>query len=235
MEKVLYVLWREPGCTGDELRDTLVGRLAPTLLAAGAASVQVNVADAAIEPAAGLRQTTAVGPVDAVVGVWVDSAIDDRRKPFDDAVGTTPGVARFAAYLVTESEPLRNTAHPPDEHGRTPGFAQLVFLRCPARLTHEAWVARWHDHHTDVALDTQSTFRYVQNVVTRRLTPDAPAVDAMVEECFPAGAMSDPHVFFDAEGDDDKLRRNLSAMVESVSAFLDLDNLDVVPTSQYLI
>jgi len=74
----------------------------------------------------------------------------------------------------------------------------------------------------------------VQNVVTRRLTPDGPAIDAMVEECFPAGAMSDPRVFFDAEGDHDKLKRNLATMVESVSSFLDLDYLDVVPTSQYL-
>ena len=234
MEKVLYVLWRDPGCPGDELRAALVGGLAPRLLALGARSVQVNVADAAVEPAAGLKQTTSAGPIDAVVAVWVDTAIDDRRRPFDEAVGAAPGVARTAAYLVTESVPLRNSSQPPDSAGRTPGFAQLVFLRCPSFLTHEAWVARWHDHHTDVALDTQSTFRYVQNVVTRRLTPDAPAIDAMVEECFPAGAMADPHVFFDAEGDHDKLKRNLAAMVESVSSFLDLDDLDVVPTSQYL-
>jgi hypothetical protein len=234
VEKVLYVLWRDPGCPGDELRAALVGGLAPRLLALGARSVQVNVADAAVEPAAGLKQTTAAGPIDAVVGVWVDTAIDDRRRPFDEAVAAVPGIARTAAYLVTESEPLRNSSQPPDASGRTPGFAQLVFLRCPSFLTHEAWVARWHDHHTDVALDTQSTFRYVQNVVTRRLTPDGPAIDAMVEECFPAGAMSDPRVFFDAEGDHDKLKRNLATMVESVSSFLDLDYLDVVPTSQYL-
>ena len=56
-----------------------------------------------------------------------------------------------------------------------------------------------------------------------------------MEECFPAGAMSDPHVFFDAVGDDEVPRHNQRAMFESVQRFLDFARMDVIPTSQYVI
>ena len=54
-------------------------------------------------------------------------------------------------------------------------------------------------------------------------------------------AMSDPQVFFDAVGDADKLQRNVRAMMDSCSRFIDFDEangqhmIDVVPTSQYVV
>src|SRR3546814_5310897 len=63
-----------------------------------------------------------------------------------------------------------------------------------------------------VGIETQSNFEYRQNVVVRPLSDDAPAIDAFVEECFPPDAMTDPHVFFDAVGDEAKFQRNLDAM-----------------------
>lgn len=66
---------------------------------------------------------------------------------------------------------------------RTEGFAQIAFLQRPQRLTPQEWLDIWHNHHTRVASETQATFAYVQNVVVRALSAQAPAVDAIVEEC----------------------------------------------------
>jgi hypothetical protein len=57
----------------------------------------------------------------------------------------------------------------------------------------------------------------------------------MLDECFPAAAMTDPQAFFDAQGDPAKFKRNTEAMAESCARFIDMDKIDVIPTSQYVI
>jgi len=239
VEKVVYVLWRRQDQDSASLRAYLCGDVAARLVDLGARGIQVNVSDDAVAAADGLRQRSTRPQMDAVLSAWVDTAIARYRRPFDDVVEASVG--RMAAYLVTESQPLRNTLHPPVPGQRTTGFSQLAFLKRPPRLTHEAWLDVWHNSHTQVAVETQSSFFYVQNVVVRPLSHAAPALDAMVEECFPSEAMSDPHVFFDAAGDDQKLHRNRAAMMESCRRFIDFDDvrkhfvIDVVPTSQYVV
>ena len=95
------------------------------------------------------------------------------------------------------------------------------------------WLARWHGDHTRVAIETQSTFGYVQNYVVRALTPDAPALNAIVEELFPVEAVGSLHAFFGA-ADDDDLRRRMEQMVASTAAFGANVNIDAVPTSRYV-
>ena len=84
-----------------------------------------------------------------------------------------------------------------------PGFANVALLRRPADLDVETWLTRWHVDHTPVAIATQSTFGYTQNAVVRALTPDAPVIDAIVEELFPIEATRDLHAFFGAADDAD--------------------------------
>lgn len=233
MEKITYLLWREPDCTGDEFGRRLRTTLADQLLALGARALQVNVADAASAPGELLRQSNTRPQIEGMLSLWLDSAVQQFRRPFDDAIAAA--VPRMAAYLVTESRPIRNVRHPPEPGKRTAGFSQVAVLRRPPRLTYEAWLDIWHNSHTQVAIDTQSTFEYIQNVVVRPLSYGAPVYDAIVEECFPAEAMTDPQVFFDAAGNEEKFQRNLQSMIESVQRFIDLDKIDVVPTSQYII
>jgi hypothetical protein len=231
VEKVIYLLWRDPAEDAEAAAARLRSGLTPRLREIGVRALQINVADAAVAAAAKLRQTVLAPPPDALLQVWVDSAITALREPVDRAVAAV--APRYAAYRVTESQPLRNLRHPPSAGQRTEGFAQIALLRRPARLARPQWLAIWHDHHTLVAVETQSTFEYLQNSVVDALTPDAPAIDAIVEECFPLAAMTDPHVFFDAVGDERRLRNNLKRMMDSVGRFLDAGTIDVIPTSQY--
>lgn len=233
MEKVIYTLWRDPRVSAEAFAATVRGELAQQLLALGARGVQANVCDEAVLPAASLRQAQTQPAIAGAVSVWLDSANAAFRKPFDEAVAAV--VSHMAAYLVSESEPIKNTRYPAREGERTAGFSQLAFLSVPPRLTPGAWLDIWHGHHTQVAIDTQDNFQYVQNFVVRPLTYGAPRYSAIVEECFPQAAMTDTRAFFNAIGDTDKFKRNLDAMMDSCSRFIDFDKIDVVPTSQYLV
>lgn len=232
MEKVVYLLWRDPRVGAAEFDTRLRREIGPRLADAGALGVQLNLTD---DDARGAAPTFAATrtPIDALVSLWLHSANDDRRRVFDDLVAQA--ALRSAAYLVTESQPIVNTRHPPAPGERTAGFAQIALLQRPPRLTYRQWLALWLGAHTQVAIDTQDTYYYRQNVVVRALHVDAPRWDAIVEEGFPPAAFGDPRAFFAAAGDDEKYRRHRAAMSESSKRFIDLDRLDVVQTSQYVI
>ena len=84
-----------------------------------------------------------------------------------------------------------------------------------------------------MAIETQSIFGYTQNWVVRTLTPGAPGIAGIVEELFPAEAITDLKAFFGA-ADDDDLQHRLSEMIASTSAFGANENIDTVPTSRYV-
>jgi len=231
VEKVDYVLWRPAGMSPAVFAETLRGPVVDALLGHGVRGLQVNVADDDVA-AAVMRMAHLDPQMEAVLGVWLDTASSAARRPVDDVVAQV--AASWAAYLVTESEPLPDDA-PAAPGERTRGFANLAFLRRPAELDPATWRTRWQDDHTPVAIETQSTFRYVQDVVVRPLTPGAPAIDGIVEECFPIDALTDLHAFFDAVGDDDRLTEHLGRMNESVERFGASTSIDVVPTSEYVV
>jgi hypothetical protein len=229
VEKVLYLL--RAGVEGAEaLGARIVAEAGPLLEAAGVAVATANVVDAQVAPAAGRRLALSSSPADAVVSVWVPSAAATARAPVDAALAGL-GAAAVSALLVTESAPL---APPPTAPGaRREGMAQVAFLRRPADLDRTEWLRRWLDEHTAVAIATQATFAYLQHVVVRHLTPGAPEWDAVVEEAFPAAAMADDHAFYDAVGDDDRLRRHQRELFASVERFVDLAHIDVLPTTHH--
>ncbi|GLZ87247.1 hypothetical protein Pres01_32980 [Metapseudomonas resinovorans] len=233
MEKIIYTLWRAPQDSVENFSQKLRGVVAEQLFTLGARGLQVNLADADVAPAAGLRQENNRPLPDATLSLWVDSANADVRRPFDDVLNAVS--SRLAAYLVCESVAIRNTRFPAHPGQRTHGFSQIAFLSCPPRLTRDAWLDIWRTHHTRVAIDTQDNFLYVQNLVVRALTHGATPVDAIVEEAFPPAAMTNPMAFFDAAGDEVKFQKNLAAMMDSCNRFIDFDKLDVLPTSQYLL
>ena len=138
----------------------------------------------------------------------------------------------IAGYLVTESLILDDRARRPVGE-RSHGFSLIGFLQRPPRLSEDEWLRIWLGSHTDVAVGTQSTFRYVQNVVARTLTPDAPPLDALVEEGFPTAALDSPQAFYDAVGDDARYQRHLDRMMTSCHRFIDFDRIDSLPTSEY--
>jgi hypothetical protein len=227
MEKILYPVWKSNELEADDFRDILLQQLAPELLSLGVRGLRISVVDSDVAAAADLRQENSHPVMDAMISVWVDSSV--YRQSIEQVIAAR--VQRMAGYLVTESEPLVSET-PAGE--RTPGMAQVVFLQRPHRLSEQQWLEIWHGSHTQVAIDTQSTFGYRQNVITRPMTYAAAPFDAIIEENFPAEAMSSQHAFYGVETDAE-LQANLKAMIDSVVRFIDFDKIDVIPTSEYLI
>jgi hypothetical protein len=231
MEKVVYVLWRPEGDSVDGFADRIRGDVARALLDLGVRGLQVNVGDTAVASAV-VRMVELDPQMEAVVSVWLETAMDSARRPIEAVLAGA--ASKVAGYLVTESTPLRNISRVAPTGERTDGFSNIAFLRRPPRLTREQWLDAWQNGHSQLALDTQSTFGYTQNVVVRAVTNDAPPFDGIVEELFPSEAMTDLHAFFDAVGDDEKLNKNMTAMGQSTDRFGASESIDVVPTSQYV-
>lgn len=219
MEKVAFLLLGPPGAVHPEVGSALRDIAVADMKRFGARSVQVNVSDDALGHPFGVEPEEDAEEILAAVFAWVDTAEGSRiAKTLPDA---SAAGARWHGWLVCESEPRPNRDRPPGPDGRVPGFAQLVALSRPSHLSWGEWRRTFQGGHTPVALHTQATFRYVQNVVFRALTPDGPGYAAIVEECFPVEAASDLHVFFDAPGDDARLARHMAAMSESCDRFMD--------------
>ena len=229
MEKIMYPLWKLAADDQQAFCRRLLGPVAAGLREAGARHVRISVVDDAVAPAAPLRMESSRPAFDAVLSLWVDTAVWRGRyeQVFRDQV------SRYHGYLVCESAPIRHEERMPTDGGRVEGMCQIVFLQKPPRLSYEEWITVWQGSHTQVAIDTQSTFGYRQNVIVRALTYAAPHYSAIIEENFPAAAMTSPHAFYDAVGDDARYRANLKAMMDSCARFIDMDRIDVVPTSEY--
>ena len=113
-----------------------------------------------------------------------------------------------------------------------PGLYTVAFLEKPAALEYATWLARWQGEHTAIAIATQRTFLYVQNVLVRSLTADAPPWTAIVEEAFPEAAASDPFQFY-AASTPDELAARQRAMTASCERFIDFARFETLPMSAY--
>jgi hypothetical protein len=202
--------------------------VAADLLDVGLPGLAVNVRDGEVRESL-MTLTTMDPPVVAFVSVWAQQSYGAQVSAVTDVLARE--CDEVGAYLVTESVPLAPPPTPPGE--RTVGLANVALLRRPADLDQATWLSRWQIDHTPVAIATQSTFGYIQNVVVRELTTGAPPISAIVEELFPAEAIWNLHAFFGA-ADDDELRDRMERMLASTAAFGANENVDTVPTSRYV-
>ena len=214
----MYAAW------GSDLETTLRDpALRDRLREAGATRLHVNVDDDEVKPA--MRIPTFPTPIGAIVSVWTEG------EAAAVTTALTPAAERIAGYEVEERLPIE----PPEvEDGeRTDALANMALLRRPEDLPRDEWLRNWLVDHTPVAIATQGTFGYIQNVVRQAVTDDAPGIDALVEELFPMAALTDIHAFYGSGGDDAELADRMEKMMASVSHFGADQNLDLVPTSRY--
>lgn len=213
----MFLLW------GDDLATSLHDSdLHDALRAAGVCRLQVNVDDEPV--AAAMRIAHFDEPVGAVVSTWdVDAAAVSQALR---------SVARVHGYAVDE----RRRLDPPEawDGSRADALSNIAILRRPADLERAEWIRRWMVEHTPIAIRTQATSGYVQNIVTGPATPDAPPVDALVEELFPSAGITDMHAFYGSGGDDAELSRRLTELMASVARIGADRDLDLVPTSRHL-
>ena len=64
-------------------------------------------------------------------------------------------------WEVEERQPLPPPLVP--DGVRTDALANLAFIRKPPEASYDSWLQHWQGPHTQVAIETQATFGYVQN------------------------------------------------------------------------
>ncbi len=239
MEKLVYLVWNGTGPVSAELGGEVLGPVADRLAALEPAGLAIGLADA---DAAAVRLPMPPPPDDpapvAIVSVWLDNH-DDRAAV--EAI-LAPVAERLAGYLVTESIPTDygdnewSSARDWPDGQRSPGVTMLTLMEQPDRMATDDWYAHWYGTQTPMSTAIQPRIRYVRNAVARPLTPDAPPYRGIVEEAWPSiEHVNDPMLFYCADGDQATLDANLKTMIDSVTAFLDLDRIRLAAMSEYLL
>jgi hypothetical protein len=225
VEKLHYVLWRPSTVAPHTWSERLLA-LPKTLAASGAQRVKIAVPDVPIpdeDPYPAMRATAPSG----FVSFWLNTA--SQRAAPEALVRAT--AERIAGYAVQESTVLPNTM--PATGTREEGFLQVCGFAALPGLSRAALWDAWLGDHSIVAVETQQTSLYVQNIVVRPLTEGAPAWDAIVEERFPAAALNDRAVYFDAVGDPARQQANMDRMAASCARFIDFTTITLMNCGEY--
>ena len=150
-----------------------------------------------------------------------ETAIDWQRaidiaKPMGAEVHWGKGTTPLTPPLLTEET-----------------FSGTIQLCCFERregLSDEALEQIWFQEHVQVALDTQNTLGYRQNLVLRS---SHDPLDGIVEEHFSIEAASSLTAFF-ANGDDEvKMMSNIHVLTESSERLLDLERSSVIHMTEH--
>ena len=238
MEKLQYLCWAPPGldasARGALARDAIV----PKLLALRPRGLSIQVDDAEADVPVPMPAPEDDPQPFLVVSIWLDRY--DDRAPFEAVMNGE--CARIAGYLVTES---LYTEYGANLHGaprdwpdgqRSPGVVMVTLLRRPPTMSADEWITHWHTVQSPVSEAMQPRMRYVRNAVVCPITPDAPPIEGIVEEAWPSPEhLTDPMLFYCAGDDRELMKSNLSAMLDSVTEFLDLNELRSFTTSEYLL
>lgn len=228
VEKLIYALWRRESQTREAFNAQLLEDW-PDRVSPLAQGLRINLQDSSVAGGSSPRLVATDPQMEAVVQLWVDQASRSRCAAIESALSAV--ALKAEGWLVCEATPIANETCPPGTP--TAGFSQIAFLQRPATLDHESWRDNWQNGHTEVAIRTQSTFEYVQNLVVRPVSEAAGPYAAIVEECFPTEAFTDVSVYFDAVGDQDALANHSQQMMESCARFMSMDGCDCIPTRQY--
>lgn len=225
MEKIIIMLQKRSAQDSDRFRESLLGETVQSLLGADAEKLRICVSDSAVETAAPFKLLSA-DAYDAMISFWLDSA-----RAIGGPLGILePLAASCHAYLVTESEPITRQWQRGE---RSIGMNQVVTLKQPSRLSRDEWLELWLNQHTQLAIDIQSTFGYRQNVIARHLKAGQPEFAAIVEENFPEAAMTSRQAFYDAVGNEELYQQREQQMMESTMRFIDFEDINCVPMSEY--
>jgi hypothetical protein len=225
LEKVAFALWRPTQASTAPWSARLL-QAADRLAELGLERLKINVPDVADPPDDPYTAMKAGAP-DAMVSGFLNSAL--FAAPVERELAPLAG--RIAGYAVTESTVLPNAM--PADGLRSPGFSQVCFFKRLPHLSREDLLRIWLGDHTRVAVETQTTHYYNQNIITRALTVDAPDWDCIVEERFPDAALADRDVYFDAVGAPERLAAHTARMDASCARFIRGDGLKLLMSGEY--
>ena len=234
----MYLVWLPDGTTLAEVREVMLGEVAPSLLALGPHGLTMDLDDEDAVVPAPIPPDPDEATLHAIVSVWVDAY--DFRAPLEAELDKVADA--IAGYQVVESlySEYGSTAWGPardwPDGQRSPGVLTVALMEQHPDMAFEDWITFWHTKQSPMSAEVQPRCRYVRNAVFRSLTPGAPPYRGIVEEAWPSPAhVSDPMLFYCGDGDAEKMNANATTMIEHVTAFLDLTSLRSLTMSEWIL
>ena len=229
MEKLAYQLWKKDDDSLETFKEALLENLSRDI-GELVSELQINIADSDVIPANNLAQSNYPPAPNAVLFIKVKSyflanTLESHLEKITN---------KIYGFVVSESIILDSSEKSPLGL-RSEGFSQVVFLEKPKTMSTFDWFDHWTNFHTKIAIQTQSNFIYVQNTVVRSLQKESPSFIAIIEECFPLEAMTDPEVFYNAQNNPEQFAKHVQIMMDSCEKFIDFKKIEVIPTSRYRI
>lgn len=225
MEKLVYLLAREPGADMQTCRRELLEKTLPVLRSRGARQITLNIADLD-QPVRREAPERIAGPWDTLAAVaefWLDCL--DSREPIEDQLRSS--FSGVVGYLVTESVPQPCTQDWADGE-RRPGVTQFTAHAKPADVSEADFYRHWQVDHSRLSFDLHPLrWSYVRNAVARKLNQEAPDYRALVLEHFrELRDFTDDSRYF---GDP----RVVEQMYAELPGFCDVHNMVTGPMSEY--
>ncbi len=238
MEKLMYLTWLGEKSTRAQVAEVLLGQVREELLALGPRALTIDVWDPESDIPAPVPTPEGETPLHGLVSLWVDSI--EQRAPFEKVLQAA--AVRLAGYSVVESLYRdyggNQWAEPrswPDGV-RSPGVLTVALLQQHPDQTFDEWITRWHTRISPITEQIQPRTRYVRNAVFRPITEDAPRLAGIVEEAWPTlEHVTDPMLFYCADGDPERMNANVTQMIEEITAFVDLSTLRSVTMSEWIL
>jgi hypothetical protein len=238
VEKLMYLVWLDPQSTRGEVAEIVRGTLADELLSLDPLRLTIDVWDPESDIPPPVPTPEGETPLHALVSLWIDAV--DYRAPFEKVLGAS--AARLAGYEVVESlyrDYGGNQWSAPRQWAdgeRSPGVLTVALLQQHPAQTFDEWMTRWHTRISPITERIQPRCRYVRNAVFRAVTDGAPPVRGIVEEAWPSlEHVTDPMLFYCADGDPERMNDHVTQMIEEINAFVDLSTLRSVTMSEWIL
>jgi hypothetical protein len=238
VEKLMYLAWLDETTTRSEVAEVMLGRVGEELLALDPLRLTIDVWDPESDIPAPVPTPEGETPLHALVSLWLDTI--EQREAFE---GVLEAAARtVAGYSVVESlyrDYGGNRWSEPrtwPDGQRSPGVLTVALLQRHPEQTFDEWITRWHTRISPITEAIQPRTRYVRNAVFRPITHAAPAVAGIVEEAWPSlQHVTDPMLFYCADGDPERMNAHVTQMIEEINAFVDLSTLRSVTMSEWIL
>ena len=238
MEKVMYLVRLGPRATRSEVAEVMRGRVGEDLLALDPAALTVDVWDTESDIPAPVPTPAGETPLHGLVSLWLETI--EQRVPFEAVLGAA--AEHLAGYSVVESlyrdyggNQWASARSWPDGE-RSPGVLTVALLQQHPQQSFADWMTRWHTRISPITEAIQPRARYVRNAVFRPITEGAPPLAGIVEEAWPSlEHVTDPMLFYCADGDPERMRAHMTQMVEEIDAFVDLNALRSVTMSEWIL
>ena len=234
----MYLIWLDPQSTRGEVAEIVRGPLADELLSLDPLRLTIDVWDPESDIPPPVPTPEGETPLHALVSLWIDAV--DYRAPFEEVLGAS--AARLAGYEVVESlyrDYGGNQWSAPRQWAdgeRSPGVLTVALLQQHPAQSFDEWMTRWHTRISPITEAIQPRCRYVRNAVFRAVTADAPPVRGIVEEAWPSlEHVTDPMLFYCADGDPERMNDHVTQMIEEINAFVDLSTLRSVTMSEWIL